>query len=357
MSNYDFCINLLKKIYKKDFVVSKTNKYEVFIRQIPYNIETKYEIKQTLRNILSSNNKNIDKDIVSLIEIKYKMDKNELKLLNEFYPNIDVLISAYINNNNHIITIKEFNYDKLLEYFVKSTIEQLENNELKNEYIELNNELKKHEKKLTELKEKLQKFQVAQKSSFYYETYRNYLFNEMENFNEEKNFILSNIETNKQNMLKLKKQYQKIEKLNQISKKTSIKRINKLNALINEIEYLENKIKDEELELEQLEKKNKNNIKRNNTAFKEYINMNIDEYSLIYERNKNVDGKQIINEIKKLDSEIKIVLEKINNSEYPYKHRKLKYFLEENIKTFKKATDLNPKISINIINLLKEKNH
>lgn len=357
MSNYDFCINLLKKIYKKDFMVSKTNKYEIFIREIPYNIETKYEIKKTLRNILSSNNKNIDKDIVSLIEIKYKMDKNELKILNEFYPNIDVLISAYINNNNPIITIKEFNYDKLLEHFVKSTIEQLENNELKNEYIELNNELKKLEKKLSELKDKLQKFQVAQKSSFYYETYRDYLFNEMENYNEEKMFILSSIETNKQNIIKLKKQYQKTEMLNQISKKTNIKRINKLNELINEIEYLENKIKDEELELEQLEKKNKDNIKRNNAAFKEYINMNIDEYSLIYERNKNVDGKQIINEIKKLDSEIKIVLEKINNSEYPYKHRKLKYFLEENIKSFKKVTDLNPKISINIISLLKEKNH
>ena len=62
MSNYDFCINLLKKIYKKDFVVIKTNKYEVFIRQIPYNIETKYnKTKKTIsknRNVKSNIQKN-----------------------------------------------------------------------------------------------------------------------------------------------------------------------------------------------------------------------------------------------------------------------------------------------------------
>lgn len=355
MSNYDFCINLLKKIYKKDFVINKENKYEIFIREIPYNIETKYEIKKTLRNILSSNNKNIDKDIISLIEIKYKMDKKELNLLNEFYPNIDVFISAYMNNNNPMITIKEFNYDELLEYFIKNAVEQLENNELKKEYIELNDELKKLEKKLGDLKEQLEKYQTAQKSSFYYEVYRNYLFDEMENYNEEKGIILSDIEQYKQNVLKLKKQYQKTELLNQISKKTNIKRINKLNEISNEIEYLENRVKDEELVLEQLEKNNKKNIKRNNMAFKEYVNMNINEYSLIYEQHKNVDGIKIINEIKELESKIKIILEKISNSEYPILYHKLKYFLNENLKSFKKATDLNPKISINIIKILENK--
>ena len=53
MSNYDFCINLLKKMYKKDFIISKQNKCEVFINNESYIIETKYEIKQVLRNILS----------------------------------------------------------------------------------------------------------------------------------------------------------------------------------------------------------------------------------------------------------------------------------------------------------------
>lgn len=357
MSNYEFCINLLKKIYKKDFVISKENKYEIFIRENPYNIETKYEIKKTLRNILSSNNKNIDKDIVSLIEVKYKMDKKELTLLNEFYPNIDVFISAYMNNSNHIVKIKEYNYDKLLEYFIKSTVEQLENNELKKEYIELNEELKKYEKRLSYLKEKLEKYQIAQKSSFYYEVYRNYLFDEMENYNEERNIVITSIEKYKQNIIKLKKQYQKIEMLNQISKKTNIKRINKLNEISNEIEYLENRIKDEELTLEQLEKNNKKNIKRNNMAFKEYANMNINEYSLIYEQHKNVDGIKIINEIKELESKIKIILDKISNSEYPIRYHKLKYFLNENLKSFKKVTDLNPKISINIIKILENKNN
>lgn len=354
MSNYDFCINLLKKMYKKDFVISKTNKYEIFIRGISSNIETKYEIKKTLRNILSSNNKYIDKDIVSLIEIKYQMNKDELKLLNEMYPNIDVLISSYINNSNSIITIKDFNYDSLLEYFLKSTIESLKNEKMKEEYINLNIELKQKEIKLSELKDKLEKFQIAQKNSFYYETYRNYLFNEIQNYNEEKDLILYDIELDKQKLNRLKKQYQKLETLNQISKKTNIKRINKLNELLTEIEYLESKIKERKIELKNLENKNKENIKRNNIAIKEYIDMDINEYSLIYERNKNVDGKKIINEIKNLEQQIKNILEKINSSEYPYVHRKLKYFIEENLKLFKKTTDLNPKISLNIIKILNE---
>lgn len=357
MSNYDFCINLLKKMYKKDFMISKENKYEIFIRGIPNNIETKYEIKKTLRNILSSDNKYIDKDIVSLIELKYKMNENELKLLNEMYPNIDILISSYINNSNPIITIKKFNYDSLLEYFLKSTILSLENEELKSEYIKLNDDLKQKELRLNELKDKLEKFQIAKKNSFYYETYRDYLFNEMENYNEEKSLILSDLELDKQKLDKYEKQYQKLEKLNQISKKTSINRINKLSELLNKIEYLENKIIERKTELKKLEIKNKENIKRNNIAVKEYINMDINEYSLIYERNKTVDGKKIIDEIKELEKQIKIIIEKINNSEYPYIHRKLKYFKEENLRYFKKVTDLNSKISLNIIKLLNEKNY
>lgn len=354
MSNYDFCINLLKKMYKKDFMISKENKYEIFIRGISNNIETKYEIKKTLRNILSSNNKYIDKDIVSLIELKYKMNKEELKLLNEMYPNIDILISSYINNSDPIITIKEFNYGNLLEYFLKSTIEQLENENIKKEYIKLNEELNKKESRLNELRDKLEKFQIAQKNSFYYETYRDYLFNEMENYNEEKELILSEIELDEQKLNKLKKQYQKIDMLNQISKKTSVKRINKLNELFNNIEYLENKIKERKIELKNLEIKNKENIRRNNVAVKEYINMDINEYSLIYERNKTIDGKKIVDEIKNLEQQVKIIIEKINISEYPYIHRKLKYFLEENKKSFKKMTDLSPKTSLNIMNLLKK---
>lgn len=356
MNNYEFCINLLKKIYKKDFMISKENKYEVFINGKSYIIETKYEIKQTLRNILSSNNPNIDQDIISLIEIKYKMNKKELEIINEIYPNIDVLISAYINNKNTKIKIKEFNYDKLIEYFVKDTIEQLEDEPLKEEYIYLNNELKTKEKELEKLKQNLEKYQIAQKNSFYYETYRDYLFNEMNNYNEEKDMLLSNIELDKQTISKLQKQYQKLSMVNEISKRTNIKRINKLNDLINEIEYLENKIQDKKLELDQLEIKNKDNIKRNNKAFKEYIDMNIDEYSLIYERNKNMDAKKVVNDIKELEKEITILIEKINKSEYPFKHRKLKYFVEDSLKAFNKITDLNPKISKNIISLLKSKN-
>lgn len=356
MSNYDFCINLLKKMYKKDFIISKQNKYEVFINNESYIIETKYEIKQVLRNILSSNNNNIDKDIVNLIELKYKMSKKELDLLNEIYPNIDVLISSYINNENPKIKIKEFNYDKLIEYFVKDTIEQLEDETLKEEYIYLNNELKIKEKELKKLKQELEKFQIAQKNSFYYETYRNYLFNEMNNYNEEKEMLFSNIELDKQKISKLQKQYQKINLINDMSKKTNIKRINKMNDLLYEIEYLENKIQEKQLELKQLENKNKENIKRNNKAFKEYIDMNIDEYSLIYERNKNADGKQILTDIQKIEKEIVELIDKINKSEYPFKYRKLKYFVEDNLKMFKKITDLNPKISKNIISLLESKN-
>lgn len=356
MNNYEFCINLLKKIYKKDFVISKENKYEVFINGISNSIETKYEIKKTLRNILSSNNPNVDKDIISLIEIKYKLNKKELEFINEIYPNIDVLISAYINNKNPKIKIKQFNYDKLLEYFIKDTIEQLEDIVLKEEYISINEELKTKEKKLDQLKKALEKCQIAQKNSFYYETYRDYLFNEMKNYNEEKNVFISNIENDKQTISKLQKQYQKLSMINELSKKTNIKRLNKLNDLFNEIEYLENRIKDNELEIEQLDNKNKDNIKRNNKAFKEYIDMNIDEYSLIYERNKNTDAKKIVDDIKELEKEITILIEKINSSEYPFKYRKLKYFVQDNLKTFKKITDLNPKISLNIISLLESKN-
>ena len=116
------------------------------------------------------------------------------------------------------------------------------------------------------------------------------------------------------------------------------------------------KIQEKKLELKQLENKNKENIKRNNSAFKEYIDMNIEEYSLIYERNRNADGKKILNEIQILEKEIVELIEKINKSEYPFKYKKLKYFVEDNLKMFKKITDLNPKISKNIILLLESKN-
>ena len=353
---YDFCISFLKRMYKKDFVISKQNKYEIFINEESYTIETKYEIKQVLRNILSSNNSSVEKDIVNLIELKYKMCKSELDILNEMYPNIDVLISAYINNKNPKIKIKEFNYDKLLEYFIIEAINQLEDEILRQEFNELNKALEQKEKKLKKLRHELEKFQIAQKNSFYYETYRNYLFNEMNNYNEEKEMLLSNIELDKNKISKLQKQYQKISLINDISKKTSIKRINKINDILYEIEYLESKIQEKKLELKQLENKNKENIKRNNSAFKEYIDMNIEEYSLIYERNRNADGKKILNEIQILEKEIVELIEKINKSEYPFKYKKLKYFVEDNLKMFKKITDLNPKISKNIILLLESKN-
>lgn len=352
----EFCSNLLKKIYKKNIIINNKNDvYEIILNKKPNIIETKYEMKKYMREILSFNNTNLIRDITNIIDIRYKLSKNDIIKLDEVYPNIDVFIASYIKNIDEPIELKEFNYDKLLEYYVIKTINKLDKIDLKNNYDELKISKEKYEKELIKLEEKLEKYQIAQKNSFYYETYRDSLFKEMDNYNGEKTIIENTIKNDNIELKKIKKQYQNLEMINQISKRTNIKRINKINDKMNNIEYLKEKIKNNELELKQIEKDNKNNINRNNEAFKKYIDMNINEYSLIYEQNKNVDGKKLITEIKEVKNKLDDIVQELNKNEYPIYYRKLKYFCQDNLKIFKKTTDINPKISKNIINLL-EKN-
>lgn len=350
---YKICIQILKKIYKKRIIINELqNKYEIIIDKKSDLIETKYEIKKLFRNILSSNNSNINSDITNIIEVRYKLKEPELKILNEMYPNVDVFIAAFIKNSNPIIEMDNYNYEQLLEYFVKKTISELQNTELKIEYEKNNKQKKQLEQKLDKLEIQLNKYQIAMKNRFYYETYRDSLFEEMDNYNQEKEIISATINLNNQQLNKQKKQYQKLEMVNQLSKRTNIKRLNKINDIMKNIDYLEKDIRENNLKLKELENKNKSNIARNNEVFRKYINMNINEYSLIYEQNKNADGIKIINEIKKIKDELTIIEDKLKKNDYPICYRKLRYFCLDNLKIYKKITDINPKISKNIISLL-----
>lgn len=352
---FDFCISLLKKIYKKNIIISaKNDTYEIIFNDKTSVIDTKYEMKKFMRNLISSKNPNLISDLGNIIEIKYKLSNSDVIKLDEVYPNIDVFAAAYIKNIDDSIELKDFNYDKLFEYFVVSAISKLDNKELKIRYEELNTNKDKLEKSLVKLEKKLEKYQIAMKNSFYYETYRDSLFKEMDNYNEEKTILETTIKNDQNELKKVKKQYQNLETINQMSKRTNIKRINKINEKMSSIDYLEEKIKNNELELKELDKSNKNNINRNNTAFEKYIDMNINEYSLIYEQNKNVDGKKIVHQIKNIRKELLDIGEELKQNEYLNYYRKLKYFCVDNLKAFKKTTDLNPKISKNILTLLEE---
>lgn len=352
----EFCINLLKKIYKKDIIINNKNDiYELTLNSKTNTIETKYEMKKYMRNIISSKNKNLINDLTNIIEIRYKLSNNDVIKLDEVYPNIDVFIAAYIKNIDNTIELKEFNYDKLFEYFIVKAINNLDSLELKKEYEELSLKKDKLDKDLIKLEKKLEKYQIARKNSFYYETYRDSLFKEMDNYSEEKTILETTIKNDNIELKKIKKQYQNLETINQISKRTNIKRLNKINEKLNDIDLLEEKIKTNELELKELEQNNKININRNNEVFKKYIDMNINEYSLIYEQNKNVDGKKLVMSIKEVKNELKDIEEKLKLNKYPSHYRKLKYFCKDNLKIYKKTTDINPKISKNIIELL-EKN-
>lgn len=347
---FDFCISLLKKIYKKNIII--TDKNEIILNNQKNKIETKYEMKKFMRDIISSKNENLIKDFSNIIEIRYKLSKDDYIKLDEVYPNIDVFIAAYIKNLGETIEIKEFNYDKLFEYYIIKTIEKLDNKGLREKYEELILNKKKYEKELSKLEKNLEKYQIAQKNSFYYETYRDSLYKEMDNYNEEKQIIENTIKNDEIELKKILKQYQTLETINQLSKRTNIKRINKINEKMNDIDYLNEKIKNSHIELENLKKNNKNNINRNNEAFKKYIDMNIDEYSLIYEQNKNIDGREIITKIKTIKNKLDEITEELNKNKYPMYNKKLRYFCEDNLKIFKKTTDMSPKISKNIINLL-----
>lgn len=352
---FEFCVMFLQKIYKDDIVINNKNDiYEITRNGKKCVIETKYEMKKYMREIISSKNANLINDIINIMEIRYKLANSDIAKIEEIYPNIDIFISSYVKNEDDCIELKKFNYEELLEYFVIKAINKLDDKNLREEYEKLISSKEELKKEMIDLEERLKEYQTTQKNYFYYETYKDSLSKEMDNYNEEK-IILENINKNYNFELnKLKKQYRSLETINQLSKKTNLKRINKISDKLNEIENLQAKIENNELELKKIEKNNKTNIERNNQVLKKYIDMSIDEYSNIYEHNKNVDGKEIVTRIKQIKNEIILLDDKLKMSEYHSCHRKLKYYCQDNLKILNKKTDLNPKLINNISKLLED---
>lgn len=368
---------ILKEIFE-DIVINKKNKKtEIIINNNSTILNSKFEFKIYLRDLISSNNnKQINEIIRKIIEIKYQLkDNNKIKFLYEIYPNLDVFISAYLKLTKDYFIFDEiknmkFNYDELLEYLILKNITILTKKKkiLEKKY----NELIKQEKlvctECQNLENKLKLFQVIKKNTFYYDTYTNSLNYEAERFNQEKDSILieiNNLETilfklNKKLVLK-KNQFNILFYLNKLTKNIFFnKKIVLYKEKINEFEKQIKTLSKEKnhllKELPKLEKQNKHNINRNEEAFRKFLspyNITMEEYLNNYEESINVDCKEILKKLNNNKTQLEKIKLDLKNDQYLKDTRILKYFCSDNLKDLKIDSEMDSNILDNIINILK----
>lgn len=368
---------ILKEIFKDTVINKKNKKTEIIINNNSIILNSKFEFKIYLRDLISSNNnKQINEIIRKIIEIKYQLkDNNKIKFLYEIYPNLDVFISAYLKLTKDYFIFDEiknmkFNYDELLEYLILKNITILTKKKkiLEKKY----NELIKQEKlvctECQNLENKLKLFQVIKKNTFYYDTYTNSLNYEAERFNQEKNSILieiNNLETilfklNKKLVLK-KNQFNILFYLNKLTKNIFFnKKIVLYKEKINEFEKQIKTLSKEKnhllKELPKLEKQNKHNINRNEEAFRKFLspyNITMEEYLNNYEESINVDCKEILKKLNNNKTQLDKIKLDLKNDQYLKDTRILKYFCSDNLKDLKIDSEMDSNILDNIINILK----
>jgi|GEM_PF-1803777 len=368
---------ILKEIFKDTVINKKNKKTEIIINNNSTILNSKFEFKIYLRDLISSNNnKQINEIIRKIIEIKYQLkDNKKIKILYEIYPNLDVFISAYLKLTKDYFIFDEiknmkFNYDELLEYLILKNITILTKKKkiLEKKYNELIKQEKTFYIECQNLENKLKLFQVIKKNTFYYDTYTNSLNYEAERFNQEKDSIIietNNLETilfklNKKLVLK-KNQFNILFYLNKLTKniffnKKVVLYKEKINEFEKQIKTLSKEKNHLLKELAKLEKQNKHNINRNEEAFRKFLspyNITMEEYLNNYEESINVDCKEILKKLNNNKTQLDKIKLDLKNDQYLKDTRILKYFCSDNLKDLKIDSEMDSNILDNIINILK----
>ena len=316
------------------------------------NLQTKYEYKKFIRDIISSNNKNLYNSLQKIIELRYQLEDDKLVTLNEIFPNIDLFISTYMKVANIDITlsIDSFNYESLLYYLVKSYVSYMKDKQNEEAYLHMNKEEKKLIEEIEELENKLKKYQIVKKNRFYYETYLQSIEYENDIYTEDKEILNSNLNTITNEIRIKETELNKLE-----SRKLTL---NKKQKMLNYDTQINNLIDEKEKTLEELkniEENRKEHLKNNNKSFKEYVkDINIDEYKLYYEELKDLDVKKLLKDIQQKKEKLNNIIEEISISNYPEIHLILKHYCLDNLKTLDLKCDLSPKILNDILKLLND---
>lgn len=342
-------INILNNLYKDKIEIVEDENY---IINNSTELKTKFDFKKYLRDIISSNNKNVHDDIQGIIRLKYQLTKSELITLKEVFPNIDLFISTYIRllNENIKITITNYTYEELLYHMVELYINHMREKQNKEAFMHITDEEKKLNEEIEVLEEKLDKYLIVKKNRFYYETYLKSIEYESETYNESKEILELNLKNINKEIVEKEKELQKLENKKIIFHKKE--RINTYNHLINEL--IDEKEKNID-ELQKIETKDKEHPSKNKDSFQEYVkDIDLKTYEEYYKEYKDVDAKELLNEINTKKKKLNQKIEQIAISDYPEIHLILKHYCLDSLKQIDLKSDMRPKLINNIINLLNE---
>ena len=344
-------IYILNNIYSDRIEIKKENNYIIKLNGNIEEVKTRYELKKYMKKIISSDNKTIGNDIPKIINLSYILDKDKLKTLKEIFPNFDLFVSTYLKIMSEGIKLNMgiFDYESLLLKMVKTYVEYMKNKENDKLYVELNEEEKKLKNDIKTLEEKVRIYQLVKKNEFYYEAYLNSINNEKEVY-EEDNSILDNtiLETDK--LIEQKR----LELGNIESKRLSLKKQEKVNALNNELVVLTLEKQKYINEKYKIKNRNKNNIKNNDKSFEEYALMSVAEYERYLREMENVDIKELLKEINNKKQVLNKVIDELTDLKHNETKLVLKYYAVDNLKIIDRKTEMRPKVIDSIIEILEE---